>query len=489
MAFNGSGVYQLVMDWVSDAQAGIKIRADRHMTQDKDFAAALSNVICKDGQTTPTADIKLGGHRLINIGDPINPQDAVSLHYLTTSPFTVLGNNAVGRITFSGNQTDATAVSAAPLGIGFTQSGYFIGPRRPVTTTDAERVARFVITNTADPTDASLDLFSVDASGVHLGNATLAWNTYSAGTPLKWRAQTAGFGGFLTYNKTNGTLGFYAAPASVAKDADIAYVPGFTYAVKDQALFYANSLMVQAPAGNTAVACWNTQLGAYGMYVRAASQMGFGSLTGAGAISQEWMSLGTSGMNLFFGNLVVPGRVNAGNGCMNSDSTFGFYETGNTRIFAYSGSWYWYFNLTNGDMVWMRNGATSTYFRGSDGAIVHTAGASKPGGGPWLDNSDARVKDVSGPYEHGLAEIRQLEPVRYTFKGNDERHKADGKPYIGLVAQATEGPMPEMVSQESGTIDGAEVDDLRILDTSPLIFACVNAIKELAERLETLEAA
>lgn len=78
MAYNGSGVYNLVMDWVADAAAGIKIRADRHMTQDTDFKNALSNVVCRDGQSTITADIPWNAKRITNLGDPVNAGDALN---------------------------------------------------------------------------------------------------------------------------------------------------------------------------------------------------------------------------------------------------------------------------------------------------------------------------------------------------------------------------------------------------------------------------
>ena len=48
--------------------------------------------------------------------------------------------------------------------------------------------------------------------------------------------------------------------------------------------------------------------------------------------------------------------------------------------------------------------------------------------------------------------------------------------------------MPELVHQNKGTIDGEDVDDLRILDTAPLVFALINAVKELSARLKALEA-
>jgi len=137
------------------------------------------------------------------------------------------------------------------------------------------------------------------------------------------------------------------------------------------------------------------------------------------------------------------------------------------------------------------------------GIILTTNTALKPGGGTWADSSDARTKTVLGDYQHGLAEITQLNPVRYQFKGNDGKPAAGAKPgdapvtsphgavvdqeFIGLVAQEVEPVMPEMVSQHDGYIDGEPVTDMRELDTTPLIFALVNAVKTLAARIEALE--
>lgn len=166
-------------------------------------------------------------------------------------------------------------------------------------------------------------------------------------------------------------------------------------------------------------------------------------------------------------------------------------------------------------VYWQFNCGSQYYHLGAN-----TSYANKVGGGPWGDVSDARIKNVIGNYEHGLDEILQLNPVRYTFKGNDTlvppsmvkdgeevpeelKKMAPKVPYansihagpaeagtefIGLVAQEAEIPMPEMVIRKKGYIDGVEVDDLRDLDTAALVFALVNAVKTLAARVEALEA-
>ena len=124
----------------------------------------------------------------------------------------------------------------------------------------------------------------------------------------------------------------------------------------------------------------------------------------------------------------------------------------------------------------------------------------KPGGGEWLTGSDARIKTVTGDYATGLEAIKQLAPVRYTYNGNETLRSAEddtkqsphaqvfGQEFIGLVAQEAEGPMPEMIKQTSGYIDGVAVDDMRIMDGGIIKYALINAVKELALRVETLEA-
>ena len=88
MPFDGSGNFNRALGpttWQNDAAAGIKIKADLHDNNDNDIANGLSQVICKDGQSSPTADITLNGHKLINVANPSNPQDAMTLNTFSAS--------------------------------------------------------------------------------------------------------------------------------------------------------------------------------------------------------------------------------------------------------------------------------------------------------------------------------------------------------------------------------------------------------------------
>jgi len=97
-----------------------------------------------------------------------------------------------------------------------------------------------------------------------------------------------------------------------------------------------------------------------------------------------------------------------------------------------------------------------------------------------------------------------LQPIRYTFKGNDVRFvdpavvsppippgdpnpssqhyqaALDVQEFVGLVAQDAEVQIPEMVSEETAMIDNVQETDYRVIDTGPLLYALVNAVKELA---------
>jgi hypothetical protein len=164
--------------------------------------------------------------------------------------------------------------------------------------------------------------------------------------------------------------------------------------------------------------------------------------------------------------------------------------------------------------LWNAIGGGEAYLDQSNNFYV-LGSAYKPGGGSWSSGSDARIKTVLGNYESGLKQVLQLRPVRYFYKGNDTtiadtstpRHGEErveiksapypssphyefarlAKPLVGFIAQEMEEIFPEMVHETPGFIDGEPVKDLKNLDISSLVFALVNAIKELAQRIEVLE--
>jgi Chaperone of endosialidase len=195
-----------------------------------------------------------------------------------------------------------------------------------------------------------------------------------------------------------------------------------------------------------------------------------------------------------------------------------------TTLYVNGSNCYINYTISSGWFTVYVNGTEQMRLQFGGDLVVKNNGY-KPGGGVWADsNSDIRAKNIKGEYKHGLADVAKLRPVIYTFKGNNtneppgygrtEKEKAeikekgiseppvtvpypnsdhyqpakDGTEFTGLIAQEVETIFPDMVKKRAGYIDGQPVPDLRSLDTTALIFALVNAVKELKARVEALEA-
>jgi ribosomal protein S19 len=63
MAFDGSGTFNRVHDWTDDRDASVNITASRVDAEADGFATGLTNCITKDGQTNPTANLKMNSNK------------------------------------------------------------------------------------------------------------------------------------------------------------------------------------------------------------------------------------------------------------------------------------------------------------------------------------------------------------------------------------------------------------------------------------------
>ena len=79
MAYNGSGIFNRIYNWVNDANASVNITASRMDTEDSGFATGLSNCICKDGQTTITQNIPFNGKKITGLGAGTGATDAAQI--------------------------------------------------------------------------------------------------------------------------------------------------------------------------------------------------------------------------------------------------------------------------------------------------------------------------------------------------------------------------------------------------------------------------
>jgi hypothetical protein len=119
-------------------------------------------------------------------------------------------------------------------------------------------------------------------------------------------------------------------------------------------------------------------------------------------------------------------------------------------------------------------------------ALFQVAGdAFKTTGASW-NTSDARIKEDIRDLDVGLAELCQVRPVRFRYNGL--AGTPAGREAVGVIGQEIEKVLPDTVQHVPWRIEGKPVqDDLRVFDSSPLTFVLVNAVKELAARVERLE--
>jgi len=138
----------------------------------------------------------------------------------------------------------------------------------------------------------------------------------------------------------------------------------------------------------------------------------------------------------------------------------------------------------NGEWIWEATGSSAF--------VIATSTPKKPSGGDWSATSDSRLKTVTSNYTLGLDELcnANIRPVNYQYNGKGGTN-ADGKTYVGLVAQEVEQVFPNSVTQFSAKIndsDASETSDLRQFDGSEIKWALVNAVKELKTELDAAKA-
>lgn len=100
--------------------------------------------------------------------------------------------------------------------------------------------------------------------------------------------------------------------------------------------------------------------------------------------------------------------------------------------------------------------------------------------------SDARVKEDVSDLDLGLSELRQVRPVRFRYNGR--AGTPAGRAGVGVLGQEIETIVPETV-QRVNVADDPSLADLRVFDPSALTYVLINAVKELAAKVEHLEQA
>lgn len=79
MPYNGTGTYALIYNWPNDAAQLIKISSARMQAEFDGVATALTTAICRDGQSTISADIPFNSKKITGLGAGSAATDAARL--------------------------------------------------------------------------------------------------------------------------------------------------------------------------------------------------------------------------------------------------------------------------------------------------------------------------------------------------------------------------------------------------------------------------
>jgi hypothetical protein len=106
----------------------------------------------------------------------------------------------------------------------------------------------------------------------------------------------------------------------------------------------------------------------------------------------------------------------------------------------------------------------------------------------WSVPSDARLKTVVGDYTDGLAMLQALpQAVRFVFNGKAQT-PTDGKEQIGMLAQDVQPVAPYMITSYQDKLDPADAapTDIFSMNNGSMVYALVNAVKDLAAQITAL---
>jgi len=117
MPRNGSGTFNRIYNWTTDAANGIDIEASRMDGEFDGLATGLSNSIAKDGQTTITANIPFNSKKITTLANGSARTDSIALGQVQDNSFGTLGTLGGSADTYTA--TPLPAITAYATGSEF----------------------------------------------------------------------------------------------------------------------------------------------------------------------------------------------------------------------------------------------------------------------------------------------------------------------------------------------------------------------------------
>lgn len=386
----------------------------------------------------------------------------------------LLGNSS---FTYNAGTGAVTATSFNGSGAGLTSI-----PNSATTATSTNTGSAIVAR------DASGNFSAGTITATLNGNASTATTASSASTATSATTATTatniagGAANRIPYNTGSGSTSFITAPT--VNDTFLKYSGGvFTWdasGVAGVASVTSSTPTTIGVSGTTAVSISLTGTNvtnALGYtpysntnpsgFITSSSLSGYAPLGGA----NSW-----SNTNVFGSGTTFNGTVGVNNTMtINTGSGGGIVSTA-YNFTSSSNSIFW-----TGSEMHVLTGSTMRFFVGSSSAGFSYSDVQKVGGGNFNVYSDRQIKQDITPYTKSINDILQLNPVNYRYTAAFMRSDQPSQPFVGLIAQDV---------QETSFADCVSIDSQGycMLDTSEMMFALINSIKQLSAEVNTLKA-
>lgn len=270
MSYNGSGVFNINTSG-QPVVTGTVISSTAFNALTADLATGLTTALTKDGQTTPTANIPMGGFKITGIAAATTLGDALS--YGRAATVSTLTNSALtsGRVPYA--STAGLLTDSANLlysGTDLTVYGLTVGRGAGAISTNTAVGASALATNTSGVSNTATGYQALNA--VSTGNNNSAYGRNSL--LLNTGSNNTGYGAYTLQANTSG-----AQNAAFGQSAGYGNTTGVENSFFGTSAGYTNS-----------TGAYNTALGSNALYsnttasnnVAVGYQAGYSSTTGTG---------------------------------------------------------------------------------------------------------------------------------------------------------------------------------------------------------------
>lgn len=451
--FDGNGNYQRLYNWLEHFQTGVGIEPDLHDNEDDAFANALSNCITRDGQSPATANIPLGGHKLVDVGEPTAPDDAATRSFIEQSnlyerktALRMTGADANGRINFE--------YPSGVNGIGWNVCDMSLLGKAGVANQTPKRL---VFNGKYDGSGA--DVVMIDQTG-HMNVSWLQYNLVLEGS--NWRNINIGQASLGVGLVSNGMQWWgQDAPATVA--FQIASIRNFASVMNNAGTVTLN--LIKAASTDQAIVRgyrgatirWDLKLGDQVAESGAYKGSDFTLIRYDNGGDNPVLAMRIERENgnvTFGGDLEVPAdkATRVGLGMMERAGWLGAYGTQHMNL--------WF----------QASGDTRVY---ADGTNV----------GQVPPPCDYRIKQDIEDLGSTWDKVRKLRPVAYRYIADYGGAKHDPRERWGFIAHELQGALLETAATGKKDMEGG----FQSPDPWALIAALTSALQEAMTRIERLE--